>query len=70
MDNLMGDCKDAKQLLKKFALLEKDMYNKTMKPRNPIAKDLRTPKYRMRVVGSRVQYIRQPKHRKVNNEFE
>jgi hypothetical protein len=46
------------------------MYNKTMKPRNPIAKDLRTPKYRMRVVESRVQYIRQPKHRKVNNEFQ
>jgi hypothetical protein len=43
------------------------MYNKTMKPRNPIAKDLRTPKYRMRVVESRVQYIRQPKHRKADH---
>lgn len=40
------------------------MYNKTMKPRDPIAKDLRTPKYRMRVVESKVQYIRQPKHKK------
>ena len=40
------------------------MYNKTMKPRNPIAKDLRTPKYRMRVVESKVQYIRNPKHKK------
>jgi hypothetical protein len=44
------------------------MYNKTLKPRNPIAKDLRTPKYRMRVVESRVQYIRKPKHRKEDNE--
>jgi hypothetical protein len=35
-----------------------------MKPRDPIAKDLRTPKYRMRVVESKVQYIRQPKHKK------
>jgi hypothetical protein len=45
------------------------MYNKTMKPRNPIAKDLRTPKYRMRVVESKVQYIRQPKHRKATDEL-
>jgi hypothetical protein len=43
------------------------MYNRTMKPRNPIAKDLRTPKYRMRVVESKVQYIRQPKHRKADH---
>lgn len=41
----------------------KRMYNK-LKPRDLIAKDLRTPKYRMRVVESKVQYIRQPKHRK------
>jgi hypothetical protein len=41
------------------------MYNnKTLKRRNPIAKDLRTPKYRMRVVDSKVQYIRNPKHKK------
>ena len=45
------------------------MYNRTMKPRNPIAKDLRTPKYRMRVVESKVQYIRQPKHRKADHEL-
>ena len=45
------------------------MYNRTMKPRNPIAKDLRTPKYRMRVVESKVQYIRQPKHRKATDEL-
>ena len=42
------------------------MYNKPMKPRNLIAKDLRTPKYRMRKVESKVQYIRQPKHRKAD----
>jgi hypothetical protein len=45
------------------------MYNRTMKPRNPIAKDLRTPKYRMRKVESKVQYIRQPKHRKATDEL-
>jgi hypothetical protein len=44
------------------------VYNKTLKPRDPIAKDLRTPKYRMRVVESRVQYIRKPKHRKEEYE--
>ncbi len=40
------------------------MYNKRMKPRDPIAKDVRTPKYRMRVVESKVKYIRNPKHKK------
>ena len=45
------------------------MYNRTMKPRDPIAKDLRTPKYRMRKVESKVQYIRQPKHRKATDEL-
>lgn len=39
------------------------MYNK-LKPRNPIAKDLRTPKYRMRVVESKVKYTRKSKHTK------
>lgn len=34
------------------------------KPRNFVAKDLRTPKYRMRTEESRVKYVRQPKHRK------
>jgi hypothetical protein len=43
------------------------MYNKPMKPKNLVAKDLRTPKYRMRVVESKVQYVRQPKHRKPNH---
>jgi hypothetical protein len=40
------------------------MYNNTLKPRNPVAKDLRTPKYRMRIVESKVQYIRKPKHKR------
>jgi hypothetical protein len=39
------------------------MYNKQMKPRDLIAKDLRTPKYRMRVVESKVQYTRKVKHK-------
>ena len=43
------------------------MYNKPLKPRNLVAKDLRTPKYRMRVVESKVQYIRQPKNRKADH---
>ena len=41
------------------------MYNKPMKPKNLVAKDLRTSKYRMRVVESKVKYTRNPKHRKV-----
>ena len=40
------------------------------KPRNPVAKDLRTPKYKMRVVESKVSYIRQPKHKKGIAEYE
>ena len=44
------------------------MYNKPMKPKNLVAKDLRTPKYRMRVVGSKVKYNRQSKHRKCNHD--
>jgi hypothetical protein len=30
--------------------------------KDPIAKDLRTPKYRMRVVGSKTAYTRKGKH--------
>jgi hypothetical protein len=37
------------------------------KPRNLVAKDLRTPKYRMRVVKSKVRHVRQPKHRRCEN---
>jgi len=43
------------------------VYNKPMRPRNPVAKDLRTPKYRMRTVESKVKYIRNPKHRKADH---
>ena len=38
------------------------MYNK-LKPRDLVAKDLKTPKYRMRVVESKVRYKRTPKHK-------
>jgi hypothetical protein len=37
------------------------------KPRNFVAKDLRTPKYRLRTVESKVKYTRQPKHRKADH---
>lgn len=39
------------------------MYNIKLKPRDLVAKDLRTPKYRMRVVESKVQYTRKVKHK-------
>ena len=39
------------------------MYNKPMKPKNLVAKDLRTPKYRLRVVESKVHYTRKTKHK-------
>ena len=39
------------------------MYNKPSKPKNLVAKDLRTPKYRMRVVESKVHYTRKTKHK-------
>jgi hypothetical protein len=45
------------------------VYNKPSKPKNLVAKDLRTPKYRMRVVESKVKYVRQPKHRKTQYEL-
>ena len=35
-----------------------------MKTRNPMAQDLRTPKYRKRIVRSRKAYTRKAKHRK------
>ena len=43
------------------------MYNKNLKPRDLIAKDLKTPKYRMRVVESKVQYTRKIKHKGKEN---
>jgi hypothetical protein len=39
------------------------VYNIKLKPRDLVAKDLRTPKYRMRVVESKVQYTRKVKHK-------
>ena len=40
------------------------------KPRNPIAKDLRTPKYRMRVVNSKKLYNRSSEKRQAyENQF-
>lgn len=34
------------------------------KPRDFVAKDLRTPKYRMRVVESKMSFTRKVKHKK------
>lgn len=39
------------------------MYNNPLKPRDFVAKDLRTPKYRMRVVESKVKHTRKVKHK-------
>lgn len=39
------------------------MYNTKLKPRDLVAKDLRTPKYRMRVVKSKVEFTRKVKHK-------
>lgn len=36
--------------------------------RNVVAKDVRTPKYRMRVVPCKVRYVRRPKHRNKQDE--
>ena len=44
------------------------MYNSKLKPRDLVAKDLRTPKYRMRVVESKVQYTRKLKHKGKHDE--
>ena len=35
--------------------------------RNPVAKDLRTAKYRMRVVRNRTKFFRHPKHKGASN---
>jgi len=39
-----------------------------LKPRDYVAKDLRTPKYRMRVVESKCTYSRKAKHKKGDYE--
>lgn len=40
---------------------------KSSKPRNWIAKDLRTPKYRMRLETSKKKYNRKEKHRAIES---
>lgn len=35
--------------------------------KNPIAKDLRSPKYKMRVVRKKTAYRRTPKHKGASN---
>jgi len=47
---------------KKIDMNTKLVYN-IPKPRNLVAKDLRTPKYRLRTEESKVKYIRKPKHK-------
>lgn len=41
---------------------------RVMKTRNPIAKDLRSPKYRQRIVRDPNQYSRKVKHRKIDHD--
>jgi hypothetical protein len=45
------------------------MTTKQTKPRNPVAKDLRTPKYRMRVVRSKRVYDRKQQRNVINFEI-
>ena len=45
------------------------MYNNSLKLRNFVAKDLRTPKYRLRKVESKVLYNRKTKHKGKVNEL-
>ncbi len=40
---------------------------KSTKPRNLVAKDLRTPKYRMRFEPSKKRYTRKEKHRGIES---
>jgi len=40
-----------------------------MKPRNLVAKDLRTPKYRMRVVALAIAYNRKKEEAKLKKEL-
>ena len=48
-------------------MMEKDM--KTVKRRNPVAKDLRTPKYRPRIVENKTSYKRKFKNDRQANVF-
>jgi hypothetical protein len=45
------------------------VYLEKIKPRNLIAKDLRSPKYRMRVVSSKKIYNRQQEEQKHRKEI-
>jgi hypothetical protein len=46
-----------------------EIYLEKIKPRNLIAKDLRSPKYRMRVVSSKKIYNRKREEQKYRKEF-
>jgi hypothetical protein len=46
------------------------MTAKQKKPRNPVAKDLRTPKYRMRVVKSKRIYDRKQQRNEIETKLE
>ena len=54
-------------LLYNYEIVEKMM--KTEKRRNPVAKDLRTPKYRPRVVEDKTAYKRKLKNDRQANVF-
>lgn len=54
-------------LLYNNEIVEKNM--KTEKRRNPVAKDLRTPKYRPRVVEDKTAYKRKLKNDRQANVF-
>jgi len=54
-------------LLYNNEIVEKMM--KTVKRRNPVAKDLRTPKYRPRIVEDKTAYKRKIKNNKQANVF-
>ena len=50
-----------------YEIMEKDM--KTAKRRNPVAKDLRTPKYRPRIEENKTSYKRKFKNEHQANVF-
>jgi len=50
-----------------YEMMEKDM--KTAKRRNPVAKDLRTPKYRPRIEENKTFYKRKFKNDRQANVF-
>ena len=50
-----------------YVTFRSDLEGRKMRIKNPMAADLRTPKYRKRVVRSRVKYTRKSKHKAVNS---